>query len=90
MIWYFCVTKSLRSSILSSTIDGLIRPPLYSFNGDSVAMKRRQVFRYVAGIAALSIVQPVAAKEYIDFTPDVYAKALESGQPFMLAFLSDW
>ena len=67
-----------------------IYTPTIKLEGNLVDMKRRQILKYVAGVATLSVVPPVAAKEYIDFTPEVYAQALASGQPFMLAFLSDW
>ncbi len=54
-------------------------------------MNRRQVLKYAAGLAAVSALQSTSAADgFIEFTPEVYAQALESGEPFMLGFLSDW
>ena len=53
-------------------------------------MKRRQLLRYAAGIATLSVLTPAAAQGYINFTPEVYEQELASGNPFVLGFLSNW
>jgi hypothetical protein len=45
----------------------------------------------MAALAALPAMQTAQAEGgFIDFTPDVYAAALESGDPFLLGILSDW
>jgi len=54
-------------------------------------MKRRQVLKYAAGLASFTVLKPATAAEpFIEFTADIYSQALNSGEPFMLAFLSDW
>jgi len=53
-------------------------------------MKRRQVLKYASGLATLCVLEPVIADPFIEFTPEIYSQALDSGEPFMLGFLSDW
>jgi len=53
-------------------------------------MKRRQLLKSVAGLAALAAVKPAAAEGFVDFTPELYAELRENGKPFMVGFLSDW
>ncbi len=53
-------------------------------------MKRRQFLGYAAGVAAMSALKPAAAEGFAEYTPEAYAEALASGEPFMVGFLSDW
>jgi len=53
-------------------------------------MKRRQVLKYASGLATLCVLEPVIAETFTEFTPEIYSQALDSGEPFMLGFLSDW
>ena len=54
-------------------------------------MKRRQLLKYVAASATITVLKPATAAEgAVDFTPAIYKEALESGKPFMLGFHADW
>lgn len=58
-------------------------------------MKRRQLLKYAAGISTIPVVaSPIvataAADVFVEYTPEIYTQKLESGEPFMLGFLSDW
>ena len=52
-------------------------------------MKRRQ---FLALSTLVFVASPVLATSgsTVDFTPEVYQKALESGEPFMLDFSATW
>lgn len=51
-------------------------------------MKRRQFL----ALSALALVTPTWADggKKVDFTPEAYAKALESGEAFLLDFSASW
>ena len=53
-------------------------------------MKRRTVLMLPAlGLCATAL--PVAAmKPALNYTPDVYQQALDSGEPFLLDFYAAW
>ncbi len=54
-------------------------------------MNRRQLLQGMAALTALPAMQIAQAEgDFIEFTPEVYAAALESGEPFLLGILSDW
>jgi len=54
-------------------------------------MKRREVLKYVAGVATLATLKPAAAGDgLVAFSPELYSEMLENGKPFMVGFLSDW
>ena len=54
-------------------------------------MKRREVLKYAAGLATLTSLTPAAASDgMVEFSSESYSAMLESGKPFMVAFLSDW
>ena len=54
-------------------------------------MKRRDVLKPGAGLAATAALPPASAREgFVDFSPELYSEMLESGKPFLLGFLSDW
>ncbi len=54
-------------------------------------MKRRQLLRGMAALATLPVLQTAIADDgFIEFTPELYAQTLESGEPFLLGILSNW
>ncbi len=54
-------------------------------------MKRRQLLQGMAALAAFPVLQTARADGgFIDFTPELYAETLASGEPFMLGILSNW
>ena len=54
-------------------------------------MKRRQLLKYVAASATITVLKPATAAEgAVDFTPAIYKEALASGKPVMLGFHADW
>ncbi len=54
-------------------------------------MKRRDVLKLGAGVAAAAAFSPASAREgFVEFTPELYSEMLKSGKPFLVGFLSDW
>lgn len=54
-------------------------------------MKRRQLLQGMAALATLPVLQPaIAGGGFVDYTPELYAEALASKEPFLLGILSDW
>ena len=53
-------------------------------------MNRRQVLKYAAGAAGLSVLNTAAAEGTVEFTPEIYSELLASGKPFMLGFHANW
>ncbi len=52
-------------------------------------MKRRQ-FLALSTLALATSPAWAENSNKVDFTPEAYAKALESGEPFMLDFTASW
>ncbi len=52
-------------------------------------MKRRQ-FLALSTLVLASSPSWAAAGKKVDFTPEAYQKALESGEPFLLDFSASW
>ena len=53
-------------------------------------MKRRQILGYSAGAVILTAMKPVLANGFVEYTAEAYNRELESGNAFMLGFLSNW